>query len=269
MSELPLTPADPASPPPLPKAPGILQALGLIVLYFVLQIGASAVVGFTVGIVEKIRNAGLSHAQVYKHVMHVLQQADNNALLVVLALPFIALILFWLVHRSWPVLWTMAAAPGFGLANPTSARWYVAALLIGLLMPPLGAVITQMLAHGHQVTQNVEELSRHASNGLRVPLAMVAITVGPLVEELLFRGVLLSALMRRLPVNASVAICAVLFGAVHLGGLDFQWYALPNLMLLAAALCWLRLASTSLWPAVVAHGMYNLFALVALFSSGS
>jgi membrane protease YdiL (CAAX protease family) len=133
-------------------------------------------------------------------------------------------------------------------------------------MPPLGGGLTQWLAHGHDVTQNVQELSRHASSRLRLPLAMVAVTVGPMAEELMFRGVLLSALLQRLPRATSIALCALLFGVVHLAGLDFQWYALPNLALLAAALCWLRLQSASLWPAILAHGVYNLFALVALFA---
>lgn len=267
MAALPLTPSEPAIPPPLPKAPGIIQALGLIMLYFLLQIGAGLLVGFVVGLVEKQSHPGLSHAELYERVTHILGQPDNNALLVILGLPVIALLLLWIVQRLWPALWSMTPPPGFGLGAPTSIKWYGTALLLGVLMPPLGALLTQMLAHGHAVTQNVEELSRHASSSLRLPLAIVAVTVGPMVEELMFRGVLLSALMRRLPVHASIAICAVLFGAVHLGGLHFQWYALPNLMLLAVALCWLRLKSNSLWPAIVAHGMYNLFALVALFSA--
>jgi uncharacterized protein len=131
----------------------------------------------------------------------------------------------------------------------------------------LGALITQLLAHGHEVTQNVEELSQHASPYLRLPLAIVAVTVGPMIEELMFRGVLFSALLRRMSTAMSIAVCAVLFGAVHLAGLDFQWYALPNLILLAAVLCWLRLKSGSLWPSILAHGVFNLFALVALFSA--
>lgn len=269
MTASPLAPDQSTAPPPLPKAPGVLQALGLILLYFLLQLLAGVMVGFVASLLEKLHNPNLSHADIRKHVMDVLQQPDNNAMLVVIGLPLIALALFWLVHRMWPLLWSRATPPGFALTAPTSARWYVTALVVGLVTPPLGALMTQLLAHGHEVSQNVEELSRHASSHLRLPLAMVAVTVGPMIEELMFRGVLLSALMRRGSTMMSVTICAVLFSVVHLGGLDFQWYALPNLTLLAALLCWLRLKSGSLWPAILAHGMYNLFALVALFSTAT
>ena len=267
MSAAPIKPDQSASATVSARAPSVLYALGLLALYFVLQAAAGALVSFVTGAVERYRHPGLPHAELHQHVMTLLQQPDTNALLMIVALPLIALITLGWVHRQWPALWATHQPPGFGFAPATSASWYVLALLIGVIMPPLGGLLTQLLAHGHEVSQNVEDISRHASWNLRLPLAIVIVTVGPLVEELMFRGVLLSALMDRLSTGVSVAICAVLFGVVHLAGLDFKWYALPNLILLAAALCWLRLKSASLWPAVIAHGVYNLFALVALFAA--
>ena len=264
MTAVLFTPEEPAAPG---KAPGVLYAFGLILLYFLLQVVAGVLMGFAAGALEKIRHPQRPLAELSKHAQEVMGQPDTNAMLVVVAVPLIAMILFWLVHRAWPLLWARAMPPGFGFTAPFAHRWYLMALLVGLMMPPLGALITQLLAHGHEVTQNVEELSQHASPHLRLPLAIVAVTVGPMIEELMFRGVLLSALLRRMSTAMSIAVCAALFGAVHLAGLDFQWYALPNLILLAAALCWLRLKSGSLWPSILAHGVFNLFALVALFSA--
>lgn len=257
--------AQSASPPS--QTPGVPYALGLVLLYFLLQIGAGMLLGFVVGLREKLRHPQLPFADLRQHVMRVLQQADINAMLMVLALPVIGLVMFWLVRRRWPALWLRAVPPGFGFNAPLALRWYAAAVLVGLVMPPLGALLTQWLAHGHVLTQNVEELSRRASSGLRLPLGIVAVSVGPMIEELMFRGVLLSALLGRYSTGTSVALCAMLFGVMHLAGLDFQWYALPSLMLLAAALCWLRLQSGSLWPPILAHGLFNLFALMALFAA--
>ena len=96
-------------------------------------------------------------------------------------------------------------------------------------------------------------------------MTLVVVTVGPLVEELLFRGVLLSALLRRCHVGWSVAITSLLFALIHLPGLQFQWYGLPDLALLALLLAWLRLHSGSIWPAVLAHGLNNLLAVLPWF----
>ncbi|RDS85532.1 CPBP family intramembrane glutamic endopeptidase [Dyella psychrodurans] len=263
----PTKPGKPASTAVSERAPGVMYALGLVVLYFVLQATAGALVSFLTGVFERYRHPDLSRAQVHQHVMTLLQRPDSNALLMIVALPLIALVMLGFVHRRWPALWMLSRPPGFGFTGARSASWYILALLIGVMMPPLGGLLTQLAAHGHALSQNVEDISRHASWNLRLPLGIVIVTVGPLIEELMFRGVLLSALMHRLSTGMSVAICAVLFGVVHLGGLDFQWYALPNLILLAAVLCWLRLKSASLWPAIIAHGIYNLFALIALLAT--
>jgi uncharacterized protein len=249
------------------RTPGVPYALALIVAYFLMQLAAGLLVSFVVGWLEKIHHPELSRSQAHEHAVNLLRHPDSNALLVILALPLIALLMFGFVQRSWPALWARPKPPGFGLTAPASGSWYVLALVIGLAMPPIGALITQWLAHGHPVTQNIEELSRQASGHLRLPLGIVAVTVGPMIEELLFRGVLLSALMDRLSTRWSVAICALLFGVVHLIGLNFQWYAVPNLTLLAMALCWLRLKSASLWPPILTHSVYNLFAFIALFAA--
>ena len=249
------------------SSPTLLIAVGLILLYFLLQAAAGALVSLTLTMVERIRHPDLSHADLHRHVMTLLQRPDSNALFVIVGLPLIALVILSIVHRKWPALWSLPKPPGFGFAPAISAYWYVLAFIVGIVTPPLGGWLTELTAHGQTVSQNVEELSRHAPENLRLPLAMVMVIVGPLIEELLFRGVLLSSLMRSLSAGWSIMISAVLFGLVHLEGLDFKWFALPGLILLAAGLAWLRLKSSSLWPAVVAHGVYNLFALIALFAT--
>jgi len=93
----------------------------------------------------------------------------------------------------------------------------------------------------------------------------LVISLGPMVEELLFRGVLLSAIARLTGNGTAIVLSAALFACVHLPDLSFLWYALPNLFLLGIILGWLRVQSASIWPAVVAHGMNNLLAVVSWF----
>ena len=65
----------------------------------------------------------------------------------------------------------------------------------------------------------------------------------------------------------AVLASAALFALVHQPDLHWLWYALPNLALLGVVLTWLRLRSGSLWPAVLAHAINNLLAMLALFVS--
>src|SRR6202008_2844840 len=102
----PSRPDDPASAS-TERTPSVLHALGLMVLYFLLQAAAGWLVSFAAGALERQRHPELSPAQVHQHVMEVLHRADSNALLIILALPLIALLMLAWVRRSWPSLWAM------------------------------------------------------------------------------------------------------------------------------------------------------------------
>jgi len=246
------------------RLPHLGSAIGMIVLYFALQFLASGLVGLVLGLAVGV--SGTAPASVTQRIEAVLAQPDVNALMVILTLLLAASVTVVLVRRLWPAAWSHGAPPGLGLTRPGRPLFYLAAVLLGLAVPIAGGWLTRWVAHGHEVTQDVKQIGGAASLALRIPMALVVVSLGPLVEELLFRGALLSALLRRMPVGWAVAVSSLLFACVHLPDLGFLWYAVPNLALLAAALAWLRLRSGSLWPAVVAHGVNNLLAVVAWFA---
>ena len=251
--------------PPGVRPPGIGEALGMIVLYFVLQLAVSGLLGLLMGALTGIGRRGRSAAVVGAQLRELFAQPDANALLVILTLLITAGVMLWLLRRRWPVLWSHAQPPGFGLTRSGRPLFYAAAVVCGLALPIIGSWLTQWLAHGHEVTQDIKQLGGATSLALRIPLVLVVISAGPLVEELLFRGLLLSALLQRMPVRWAVAASSLLFACMHLPELGWLWYAVPSLALLAAVLAWLRLYTGSLWPAVVAHGVNNLLAVVAWF----
>ena len=249
------------------RLPHLGSAVGVIILYFALQFLASGLVG--VGLGFALGASGAPAAGLTARIRTVLAQPDTNAMMVILTLLLAASVTIVLVRRLWPAAWSHGAPPGLGLTRPGRPLFYLAAIVLGLALPIAGGWLTRWVAQGHQVTQDVKQIGGAASLALRLPLALVVVTLGPLVEELLFRGALLSALLRRMPAAWAVAISSLLFACVHLPDLGFLWYAVPNLVLLAAALAWLRLRSGSLWPAVVAHGVNNLLAVTAWFVASS
>jgi len=89
---------------------------------------------------------------------------------------------------------------------------------------------------------------------------LVAATVVPFAEELFFRGLGVRVLAFLGPTFAIVCT-AVVFGLAH--GL---FVALPVLVAFAAGLAWVRWRSDSVWPGVVAHGLFNALALVAVYA---
>ncbi len=88
-------------------------------------------------------------------------------------------------------------------------------------------------------------------------LVLCAAVLPGIVEEALFRGVILTGLRRHLSPAAAVLITALLFAALHLD----PWRFLPQLTL-GLLLGWWTLRSGSCWPAAVAHAVHNAIVLV-------
>lgn len=95
--------------------------------------------------------------------------------------------------------------------------------------------------------------------GLALSVLMVVI-VGPLTEELLFRGVLLGAAGARWGMWPAVLMSSAVFALYHVT----PWLFVPTLIL-GIALGWLAWTRRSLWPAIVLHMLYNGVAVGAAF----
>ncbi|HEY8585368.1 MAG TPA: type II CAAX endopeptidase family protein [Rhodanobacter sp.] len=263
LSTIPPPLSDPAREHALrTAAPGLGGTTGVIAGYFALQFVAGMVLAVVIAlsIVMTHTDDGLGEA-----IETTLMQSATQALAAVVSLCTAAVLVLWLVHRRWPVLWSMARPPGFGFTAPRQPWFLLLALVIGLATPMLGSLLTQWLAGGQTVSQDIDRLGNHAPMDMRLSLVLVVVCVGPLVEELLFRGLLLSAMLKHWNTTVAVAASSLVFALVHLPGLQYQWFAVPNLLLLAVLLAALRLRSGSIWPGVVAHASNNLVAVATWF----
>lgn len=247
------------------RAPSVWAALGLIAAYFFLQIATGAIAALVVTVNLLLKDAPHSAASTATQVQATLQQPAVSAAVVLLTLIVAAPLTLLYARRSWPALWSHASPPGFGFATLPRWRYFALAVVLGIAAPVLGGWLTELLAGGQTITQDVQQLGIRTPLMLRIPLALIVISLGPLVEELLFRGVLLSALIQRWGIGWAILSSSLIFALVHLQGLGFLWYAVPDLALLAAGLAWLRLRSNSIWPSVLAHAVNNLLAVLAWF----
>ena len=102
------------------------------------------------------------------------------------------------------------------------------------------------------VEQNTESVSSVQDGNLVIVLLATGL-MGPLIEELIFRGIMFDRVKRGWGIVLATILSALLFGLVH--GNPLQG--------LYAAVCGLVLAlvynfTFSFWCAVIAHGAYNL-----------
>jgi len=86
------------------------------------------------------------------------------------------------------------------------------------------------------------------------PAALVMTCVlAPVLEEMLFRGIILRSFLKRYPAGVAIVHSAAVFGLAHLN--VYQFF---GAMLLGLTLGWLYERTRSLWPCIALHMSYNV-----------
>ena len=96
-------------------------------------------------------------------------------------------------------------------------------------------------------------------------LAFVAITLGPVCEELAFRGFLLPLLARSLGVGFGIFLSSLPFALLHGPEYSWSWRHVLLVMCAGAAFGWVRLATGSTAAATLVHAGYNGTFIAAYF----
>jgi membrane protease YdiL (CAAX protease family) len=86
------------------------------------------------------------------------------------------------------------------------------------------------------------------------PAALVmTCLMAPVLEEMLFRGIILRSFLKRYPPGVAIVHSAAVFGLAHLN--VYQFF---GAMLLGGFTGWLYERTRSLWPGIALHVGYNV-----------
>ena len=171
---------------------------------------------------------------------------------------------FWILSRFKPVT-------EIGLTINAGDFFYVAlGLVLQLVIALVFFPLNEWLFPDGRPQQEVAEIIAGADTAfLQIALVAAAVVLGPVTEELMYRGVLLRSLESRGKVLALVVSSAV-FAAVHLTGLDTDqlWLSaavfLPPLFILGLVLAWITQRTGRLGPAIFLHSGWNLLSAFVL-----
>lgn len=161
-----------------------------------------------------------------------------------------------------------------GLKKPGKSFYYLAgalALVVSLpLVDWLGAINREVVfpdamrdwlqkSEDDAARQIEFLLSRNTTTDLLINLVVVAVFAG-VGEELLFRGILQRLLIRifKSPL-AGIIVVAFVFSAIH-----FQFFGFLPRFILGIVLGLIYWYSGSLWPAIIAHFVYDAVAVIAV-----
>lgn len=140
-------------------------------------------------------------------------------------------------------------------------RWWHFLMVFGIILACL-AIVSNFFP---EQDNHMLRMLRSSRNAVFV-IAFLATFTAPIVEEVVYRGVLYSALQRRIGVTYTVFLVTALFAGVHF----FQYWGSPGTLimicLLSLILTLVRVRTGNLLPCIVLHTIVNgLQSLVLLF----
>jgi uncharacterized protein len=145
-------------------------------------------------------------------------------------------------------------------------RRFPPAVLLPMVPALLGMII--LVSDADNLIRSVLPVNRFfqelfaSLSDLSIPGVVLLVVVAPLTEELLFRGLILTAFLPRYGMNRAVVYSAILFAVMHLNP-----YQASVGIAMGMLLGWLFVRTRSLWPCIIAHGLFNAHAPVARWLS--
>jgi len=88
-------------------------------------------------------------------------------------------------------------------------------------------------------------------------IAIIAVSLGPLVEELFFRGFLYPVLARRWGIAWAVFLTALPFALMHMPQYGYAWGALAVIFIVGVVCCTVRAGTKSVGASFLVHVGYN------------
>lgn len=125
----------------------------------------------------------------------------------------------------------------------------------------LGVFFAVMVTVGMLAPEQENDLLRmlKSSKWALYTVAVLAVFTAPLVEEVVYRGILYSAFQRSVGTFAAVALVTFLFALVHVPQYWPSYSTIFLLTLLSLILTLLRVYSGNLLPCIILHTLFNAF----------
>lgn len=131
-------------------------------------------------------------------------------------------------------------------------------LLTNIIMKAMAG--TDLLTSALKLMEN----AFNAQTNLDGLVLILTVAVGaPIVEELLFRGVLFEELNRYVSVKTTIFLTALIFGLYH-----FNILQSPNTLVMGLVMAWTYYKTRSIKASIIIHATNNILALIPIIDQG-
>lgn len=234
---------------------GVGSAIGMWFLSVLLILGAPIAAGI-VWIVYKM-------AQGVKPDMADLTTNPNFIVLFLLATFIAQLLTLAAAHQLVVVTSKQPFFKALGwFWHPRFKLWHTILFTIFILALTVG--ITQLLPNKES---DLERLLK-SSLAARLLISALAVISAPIVEEVIYRGILYAALRKSIGLWPAIIAVSLLFAGVHVFQYWGAWGVITSLMALSFGLTVIRAFTGSLLPCFVVHLLFNGLQAIGIVAQG-
>ena len=212
-----------------------------------------------------IAGAGVSYMLQYLYPTAEIEIEFIGLFSILISGVLVLLLFWWDLHRSGTDLYPQIGLQSSTIKNSKAVLLVVIALAgTHFLAWIYRSVILPMYDQGGIIGGGSKMFSFIQENGSGVEMTMflvLALVVGPVMEEVVFRGYLQSSLAKRLPVWVAIVITSFVFMAGH--NPMVLW---PMYFMFSAVWGWVYVRTGSLKMAILIHVLSNLYYTIIGFA---
>jgi membrane protease YdiL (CAAX protease family) len=133
--------------------------------------------------------------------------------------------------------------------NPMLILWgFVLILITGIVIEPLLELFPESFL------KIVDQMGMHGGWSI-----LMLVILAPVMEEVLFRGILLESVRSKYNSGRAIVVSALMFGVIH-----FIPQQVVNAFVIGLILGFIYVRTDSLWPVIIIHALNNAMAYVVM-----
>lgn len=230
---------------------GLLKAIGYFAIYLVMQLVITVVFAIVKAIPVAMKYALggslLSDPAVFSAYMdEVIQIVMDTALPAVIVSGVLTVGLLWLIFACRKKKFVREV--GIRKMNPVAVAPLV---LMGLSFNILTSLMFALVPQ--EAMDSYTESSSFVFSGNMVTVVIATVIMAPIVEEIVFRGLVYTRLKKGMPAVLAMILASTLFGLAH-----GQWLWMIYTSVFGMVLVWVYERTKSLFASMLLHFGYNL-----------
>lgn len=212
------------------------KAFGISMLWILLFLGVQVIISAAVSI------GSLSSGSEATDI--IAGSIPTSLVLCNIIIPLLVLIIVKLNGEKWSSALCLRKA---------SFRALLISLIFAVSLAPLISYLLDLIPLPDSLLNFYNDVIGTVADGSNALSVAATVFLGPLCEELVFRGAIFNTLKKAFSTTGAVLISAFLFGLVHLNPIQ-STYA----FIIGIFLCIVCIRFDSLWPSVIFHMAFNV-----------